>query len=925
MSPSLRAFVRVTLVSATVMLNSAAVMLISAAALGLSPSGAVAGGAPSAPMMVDPTISAWLTEVSPDTMAAWDQKLVGYVTRHTNSDTVSSTVGIGAARRWVHSKFQDFSSQNGGALEPSYFDFTATICSQTKSHRNVLATLPGQLTPERIFMMGGHLDSRNVDLCNSTIGSPGANDDATGVIAAMEIARIITSSSFDATIAFQAFTSEEQSLTGSTAYATWARDQGLQIVGMLNNDIIGNINGCPDSPSCGGGQPTDADSTSVRCYSGGPSTSASRQLSRLSKRVAEAYAPEMTMHLYPMIDRAGRGGDHISFYNAGYPSVRFIETLEFTGRQHNSLDLIQFMNFEYMARNVRINLALVANLAQAPPTPTGIEVFDVGDGSSVFTRWSPVTGTPDLAGYRVAWRNSVSGDTLFYSDVLDAGASTEFTITGLTPEVEIFVSVGAYDTGGHESIYSTERLVTPGVAPHMPKLFSVSSSASQIQLSWAPPQEQDLVRHRIFRSLEPVNNFAQVDSVGPNVTNWLDPSAAPGLFYYYKLQSVDVTALASPFTAVDKGRLYQPQNGLLLVDASKDGGGGLGNPTDLEVDNYYETLLAGFPILDRWDWNTQLTNGVILTDADMGRYRAVVIHCDRTAGTIKADSTEIRQYVASGGRVWISGWELRKSLGNGVSATQYFAPGRFMHDVCHVDTVRTAGNTENDYIGSDPLSIEYPALTVDTAKWPFNSGKLNTMDAFPGGPLFPEQSVSIYTYNSSLGAGGPNHGRVNGLKYPAVSPKFFLTDFPLYFMNGTASRNLTVQIMHEFGFGTSAVDESIPSTALLLAPSRPNPFSRTTTLRFRLPSAERVELRIVDVSGRVVRRLLNEARQPGWNSIEWDGRDDRGRAVRSGVYFSVLESTSASTSGSGSATKSASGRAPAGRKQRAVRSLTILR
>lgn len=847
-------------------------------------------GGVSAPMVVDPTISAMCAQVSADSLLAWDQILVGFNTRNTVSDTVSSTAGIGAARRWVKSKFRQLSNRNGGLLQTSYYRFNATVCMQNGSHRNVLATLPGAMDASRIIMLGGHLDSRNVDLCDPNVFAPGANDDASGVLAELEIARIASGAPFDATVILQAFTGEEQSLVGSGSYAQWARAHDIDIVAMLTNDIIGNVHGCPGSPNCGGGQPTDTDSTSVRCFSGGPATGSSRQLARLAKRVAEAYVPAMQVHLQPAIDRPGRGSDHISFYDAGYTSLRFIETLEYTPRQHTSQDLIAFMDFDYLAKNVKINLAVLANLADAPPTPTGLQVFDVGTGGTIRAQWSPLTGIADLAGYRVAWRNADTGDTLYYADVLDAGNTTTYTVSGLANDVPILVSVGAYDQEGHEGIYSNEIAVTPGLAPHAPQGFTVWSKTNQIQLLWKPAQELDLAKHRIFRSLDPVNNFTQVDSLPVGVDTWVDPAAQPGIFYYYRVRSVDQSGLVSAPTAADKGRLVQPQFGILIVDATRDGAGGTGNPTDAQVDAYYESLLLGFPVLDRWDWNTQFANGVIITDADLSRYRAVLVHCDRQLGTIRADTTEIRQYLSSGGRLWISGWEMSFNLGGVDGATLSFPDGTFMHDYCHVDSIRTAAPAETDFEAATSMQSEYPTLAVDTAKWPFNGGHLISMDGFLGAPLFPEQTVSIYKYDSF--DFGPNHNLVNGLKYPAVSPKVFFTDLPLYFMNATGSRNLAVQVMKEFGFGGSDVgDFEAERGALELAASRPNPFLGSTSLRFRLASEDRVTLRVVDVQGRIVRTLLDRAIRPaGWNQLDWDGRDAQGRDLQSGVYYVLAES-----------------------------------
>lgn len=844
----------------------------------------------SAPMVVDPAIASLVSQVSTDTLLSYETNLVVFNRRNTASDT-SSANGIGAARNWIQSRLRNISARNGGNLQSGWFEFTATVCATPRLNRNVLATLPGTQTPDRVFMVGGHMDSRTVNICDVTTLQAGANDDGSGVVAAMEMARILAGQSLESTVAFQAFTGEEQSLLGSAAYAAWARAHDVDIVAMINNDIIGNVNGCPDSPSCGGGSPTDVDSTSVRAFAGDPATGLSRQLTRLAKRAGEAYVPSMTVHLQAAIDRPGRGSDHISFYNAGFPSMRFIETLEYTGRQHNSADQIQFMDFDYLTRNTRINLALLTNLAQAPPTPSNVRVFDRGTGGSIRVDWDALSGVADLAGYRVAYRFTTSGDTLGYSDVLDAGNATSFVVNGLSDDVEIAVSVGAYDTQGHESLYSEERLVTAGTGPHIPQNFSAWSKTDRVQLDWRT-QELDLARIRIFRSTSPLGPFAKIDSVAASSSSYQDLAVAPSTYYYYRIQSVDLGGLESPNTATDEGRRITHQVGIYLIDATKNGAGGSGDPNDTQVDQFYEALLTGYPVLDRYDWQALHDGtGDLLSDADLSRYKTVLLHSDRQLSTIAADSTELRQFVASGGQLWVSGWELRRSLGAAAFNPQDFKPASFVSSVLRADSLRTSAATELDYAGATPLQFGYPVLTVDPVKWPFSGGNLQNQDVALGGLINPFETTPIYAYRSSAAPPSPNHGRVDGWKYPAVSPKVVVTDFPLYFMNATAARSLADITLHEFGYGASAIEPVFNFEPRFELTSRPNPSPGASELWFHLPQHGEVNLRIIDVTGRQVRRLLARAEiGAGWNHLLWDGRDGGGREVASGMYFAVLDS-----------------------------------
>ncbi len=424
----------------------------------------------------NPIVQAICDSVSPDELAHDVEMLQNFYTRHTNSDTVSATTGIGAARRWIFSRFQEFSQYEGSDLVPGYFDFDATICSAFGGHRNVLATIGGHVSPERFFLLAAHMDSRTNYYCNSTSFAPGADDDGSGTAVLIELARVLSRVDLDCSVTLMAVTGEEQGLFGSTAYATWAVENGIRIDGMLANDTVGNITGCVD-PACPPEEPVLTDSLSVRHYSLGPSTSNHRQLTRALKLNGERYLPEFTVRLIDAHDRPGRSGDHFPFDARGYAAARFIEPYEFgdgtgaNGRQHNQYDTFEWVIPSYVARIVRLNLGGFANLALAPETPRSPTVETLGNGTLRLT-WPSVTTAPDVAGYRVALRGT-DPDSLFYFAIedagIDAGGTQEYVVGGLTPDVALYMSVSAYDTDNNESIFSGEVLALQcGSALHRP-------------------------------------------------------------------------------------------------------------------------------------------------------------------------------------------------------------------------------------------------------------------------------------------------------------------------------------------------------------------------------------------------------------------------------------------------------------------------
>jgi hypothetical protein len=284
-------------------------------------------------------------------------------------------------------------------------------------------------------------------------------------------------------------------------------------------------------------------------------------------------------------------------------------------------------------------------------------------------------------------------------------------------------------------------------------------------------------------------------------------------------------------------------------------------------------------------------NGVLLTDADMGRYRTVLIHSDVRPSSIKADTTEIRQYLDAGGQVWLSGWDLKESLGGAAGEYGSFRPGSFFHDVVHTDSIRTAQSTEADFHGAAPIGLGYPALAVNTVKWPFQGGNLSFMDALVGNPLDPPEAVSLYSYVSVNGPTGPNHGHVDALRYPSVLPSFFFTDFPLYFMETDGAAALVRKVLGELGYGPTAVGGRVEEGERLALRIEPSPFSTTVRIAFRGVAGVPATLEVYDVQGRSVRTLLRErSRGIGAAALVWDGTADGGRPLPSGIYFAVLSS-----------------------------------
>ena len=416
----------------------------------------------------DPEIKKMITEVKAENLEATVRKLVSFGTRHTLSDTKSKTKGIGAAQKWVKSEFDKYALESNGRLTSTidYFTIKADGKRITTDSQlgNVMATLKGtDPNDNRILIISGHLDSRVTNVMNVKSDAPGANDDASGVAAVMELAKIMSKRSFPSTIIFVAVTGEEQGLYGSRHLAELAKESNWNIIAMLNNDMIGN------SLSSGTNLRDNMqvrifsesipyleteDEAKIRKATNRDNDSPSRLLARYIKIVTEQYVDQLKVKLVYRNDRFLRSGDHTPFSQNGFTAVRFCEMNENFEHQHQDLrtennikfgDLPEFMDFDYLRKNACANLASLANLAWSPKAPVnvGIEVKNLSNSSTLI--WN----APDEKvqyGYQILMRETSSPNWEKTFFVKDTKAEIPYS------KDNYFFAVQTVDDLGHTSL-----------------------------------------------------------------------------------------------------------------------------------------------------------------------------------------------------------------------------------------------------------------------------------------------------------------------------------------------------------------------------------------------------------------------------------------------------------------------------------------
>jgi Zn-dependent M28 family amino/carboxypeptidase len=392
--------------------------------------------------------------------------LVDFGTRHTLSDTLSETRGIGAARRWIKSEFENISSNCNDCLEVFY---QKNLIPKGDNARivhdvwvvNVVAIQRGTKYPNRYIIMSGDIDSRVSDPTDFTSTSPGANDNASGMAGTIEAARVLSKYQFESSIIYLGLSGEEQGLYGGKGFAEYAKNKGWNIIGIMNNDMIGNITGVDgvidnrtfrifSEPV----PPTETErERRMRRFYGGEVDGISRQLARYIHKNVKTYMPEMNPMMVYRLDRFGRGGHHRPFNDAGLAGIRIMEAHENYTQQHQDIrvenginygDTFEHVNFDYAKKLTAVNAINLASLASAPPPPKNLAIGGIVKPAAKF-KWDKVDGA---VGYKIYWRDTTSPT---WDNSRYVGDVSEFTLDSIVID-NFFFGVASVGKDGYESM-----------------------------------------------------------------------------------------------------------------------------------------------------------------------------------------------------------------------------------------------------------------------------------------------------------------------------------------------------------------------------------------------------------------------------------------------------------------------------------------
>ncbi|MCV6630381.1 MAG: M28 family peptidase [Flavobacteriaceae bacterium] len=408
-----------------------------------------------------------IANISQERLATDIKILADFGTRHTLSDTISNTRGIGAARRWILKEFEKISADCNGCLEVFYqknfFEKNNRRLTRDVWINNVVAIQRGTHNPNSFIIMSGDIDSRNTDPNNFTKDAPGANDNASGMAGAIEAARVLSKYKFKNSIVYVGLSGEEQGLFGGKGLAKYAKDQQWNIIGVLNNDMIGNIQGVDgviDNRSFRiFSEPTPPTETEqqrkARRFYGGEVDGISRQLARYVHKTTKTYMPEMNPMMVYRLDRFGRGGHHRPFNDEGFAGIRIMETHENYTQQHQDIrnengieygDKYKFVNMPYVKKLTAVNAINLAAIAQAPLSPKNVAIGGAVAPAAVL-QWDAVKGA---VGYKIYYRLTTSPT---WDNAVYIKGKTSHTLKGIVVD-NFFFGVAAVGADGAESIVS---------------------------------------------------------------------------------------------------------------------------------------------------------------------------------------------------------------------------------------------------------------------------------------------------------------------------------------------------------------------------------------------------------------------------------------------------------------------------------------
>jgi len=716
---------------------------------------------------------------------------------------------------------------------------------------NVVATIPGTKDTTEVYIVGGHWDS--IIWPDTTIAytlAPGVDDNGTGLTATLEIARILASNPPDKTVIFIAFASEELGGLGSAHYASNASASGMNIACMFNYDMIGNYE--------------NTNYFFIVEYSG---SEMYVNLFAASSEIYTGLIPIIYQDPFP-------GADAWEFYQQGYCVTFALEYIY--GKYHTVHDSLPYVSVPYVSEIVRAGLATLTACVNYPAQVENIHIQDQGDGSRLAVDWS-ANSENDIIGYYVYWGLNSGNytDSNFVSNLTD-------TLSGLLTDSTYYITVRAIDDDGHRSIISNEFTGVPSIKPSIPKGFSAIPINHGIKLIWENNTEPDFDGYRLYKRL---NSEPGYDSLNINPltdTVYTDSPLVGSNKYYYTIRAIDTTGNVSDMSEEAYSRPITLDQGILIIDETNNWTTG-NYPTDSMQDVFYRYMLSNYNF-DEFEYGTAEEKPIL---ADFVPYSTVIwVADDYTTVFASQHIDDFKTYLDLGGNMLFAGWKLINNLLYSNAYPYDFDDTSFIYNYLKISHADLSGFT--DKLSGEIGQNGYPDVSIDTLKIPIATWG-NTLRYIES--ITPVTGAEIiYTIDMENNTSA-FEGEICGIRYLGNDYNMVYLGFPLYFMEEDNIKILIDSVMNDFGEEQGIKDifnkKLLPKETGLLN-AIPNPLSNKTSIVFKLKEKSKVNIDIFNISGQLVKQLINDTYESGVYKVSWDRKDIRGLSVPEGIYFCRL-------------------------------------
>jgi len=787
------------------------------------------------PPFNDRSITEIINSVDPDSIAYFIQVLQDFGTRFCMHDNRY------AIAQWIADQFTRWGYDDVSQI--SYHNTNYNI-----DQNNVVAIELGSEYPDQYIVMGAHYDSVNQDgpIYETSMNfAPGADDNATGTAAVLEVARVLKANNFQPkySIRFVAFSMEELGLFGSYYDVDYILAEGIDVVTMINCDMIGHN---PNQPYV----------FTIYNYPNADN------LTNLALQLGTGLEMQMTTD-DEMIHRS----DSWSYHLAGIPAIFFSETT-FTPYYHTSQDLLSNIHVPYITQTIKLVANLLVNVAQMPMSPTDFMLYDVGNGSSLMATWTALP-QPDVE-YLLTITNTITQEAHNFTTT-----NNSYTFTGLTANTPYQVILSAVIDE-----YTSYGLVRSEITRVIPRQVTGVNSTPQyreILLSWSPSIELDLSSYKVFRRLEGTGGFSEIASIPATQHAYTDNTTQDLLWYEYYIICVDNDENTSPNSQIIRTRHLTFSEGLLIIDLTVHGSTNPLNPPNDATDAFYRELVDGY----RFTEVSSIDANSVKVE-NLGIYSTIVVHKNSFNYAVNDQlAVLLKNFVTAGGNVIYSANDPLHYSGNTLMGIDYpwsFSAGDFAYDVLGINTINynstarfvRAASTGWGQLGD--LELDETKLNADQFGYTLNRLEVYTSDM---------QNV-LYTYQSD--SSNPTQAAFDN-KPVAIYTQYgnshiVLTSIPLYFIKQHQAKAFVQAMLVQFGEELSDYDDALPYVPDIRLTNYPNPFNPVTTISFVLPVKANVEVTVFNIKGQKVGVVLSAELAAGEHSVVWDAG-----SLSSGVYF----------------------------------------